>query len=125
MTSRRHRTDEDALIRRVILHADAVAQECPLGEGRRRVHGKHGHATTLRSECRDQRTRRGRLAHSGSPGDADDPRMPRGRQKAQRLGGLGAGILDQGQQPCHVAVAPVAGSLDQCTDVMPHDHASL
>ena len=67
-----HAADEHLGVERVSLHPDAVAQDGATSERRVGVGGDHSHGPVVLAQRGDERIDEGRLAGSGSPGEADD-----------------------------------------------------
>ena len=107
--TRRHRADEHPVVVGVGLHADAVAEERPAGDRRRRVHGDDRDRTSGLPHRRDERGHERGLAGAGRSRDPDEVGAAGDRvQAAQRVLGDRGVVLDGGQQAGERA--PVAGA---------------
>ena len=72
ISARAHAADEDALLDRVVLHAQAVAENSAASEGARRVYRYYADLLALGLELRDEPVDEGALARAWASGDSDD-----------------------------------------------------
>ena len=99
VAARRHRADEHAVVARVRLHPDPVAEQRAAGDRRRRVDRHHRDRAPGLAQRGDQRRDERRLAGARRPGDADEVRAAGQRvQAAQRVLGDRRVVLDGRQQ---------------------------
>ena len=92
----RHRTHEDALVRRGVFHAQAVAEHRAARERGHRIEREHGDAFVATHRRLEQRADERRLAGAGWAGDADrgGPTRVRRQHRVDR-GGLERPPVDQ------------------------------
>ena len=95
-----HRPDEDVAVGGVILHADAVTEQRPAGEGGRGVDGQHPHARALVAVRPDERAGDRRLPGAGRARQADHARVARQRREFLHDRAEPRGpVLDQRDEP--------------------------
>ena len=95
-----HRADVDVAVEGVVLHPHPVAEQRAAGERRGRVDREHADPLALLAELGHQRVGRGRLAHAGRAGDADDLRVAGVRaERRHHLAQQRRLVLDQRDQP--------------------------
>src|SRR5207237_5391183 len=80
MSARRDRTDEDAAVLRMTLHADAIAEDRAARVRARRIDAQDAHALALRARRGDESIRERALARARIARHADDVRFPRARE---------------------------------------------
>jgi hypothetical protein len=71
MPAGRHRADEHAVIGRVLLHTDAVAEEGSARERGRRIDRENRDGTARRTQVPDDLSGESRLSDAGRPGQSD------------------------------------------------------
>src|SRR5437868_1798838 len=99
VAARRHRTNEHALVRGVILHADPVAEDRATAEGAARVDREHADLLAGPADETDELVGERRLARAGRAGHPDRVRTT--RAQVQPADGIGGGVtprLDQRDQ---------------------------
>ena len=100
MPARRHRADEHAIVRRIGLHPDTVAEEGAAGDRRGRVHRHHRHGPAGLAQLGDQRRDERRLAGARRAGDSHQVGATRQRvEVSERVLGNDGVVLDGGQEP--------------------------
>ena len=111
--SRRHRTNEDFGVERVILHANAVAEQSPAGKGTRRIDRQHSDAAFVRPDTRHEALGERGLAGPGSAGDADRVSATRvGVELAHHLGEVLSSVLNERDKACDGAPLAMLGACD-------------
>ena len=95
------RADEDRGIERMLLHANAVAEDGPARERARGVDRDDAHLLPGRSVGGDEGRGQRRLARARVAGDADDVRAPGGGvQRAQEIRGARMAVVHQAHEAC-------------------------
>ncbi|ODV09041.1 MAG: hypothetical protein ABT20_11570 [Rubrivivax sp. SCN 70-15] len=108
MAARGERADEDAVVRLVRGHADAVAEHRAAADRAGRVDRDHADAPAARAQLADQCGHQRRLAAARRPGDADHVGPADMRRKVGAQGGsTGAVVLEFGDGAGEAQ--PVAG----------------
>src|SRR5207247_11176081 len=93
----RHAAYEQALVEETLAHPNAVAEDGPAAEGRRRVDGDDRDAVGRRAVRTGEPVHERALAATGRAGDADDLRVTGERMpRAQRVRRAGLVVLDDG-----------------------------
>ena len=110
----RHRADEHAGVGRVVLHADAVAEDRAAAERAGRVDGEHADRRVLGADRRDEAVGERRLPRARRAGDADRPgvagvRVQRGDDRARVV----AAVFDERDQLGDRAPVTGARAFDQ------------
>ncbi len=114
MASRRHRADEDAVVRCVGLHPDPVAQDGAACDGAGRIHGYDRDRPAGSTKFRDQGCDECALACAGGAGDADQLGSAGQRVEAPESGlGNGGAILDCSEQPSQCPAVAGEGGVAQ------------
>src|SRR5919108_1129384 len=96
LPARRQRADEDAGIERMVLHADAIAEDRAAGERARRIDGDDADGLSGAADVRDEAIDQRALPRAGIAGDADELRAPGlGEDRAQLRFGGGLRVVDE------------------------------